>query len=55
MAAKYAGKNALNKLMQLVKASLSGKMDKSGGTFTGNVSGKYFTGTWRQNTQGRTP
>ena len=50
MAAKYAGKNALNKLMQLVKASLSGKMDKSGGTFTGNVSGKYFTGTRLQTT-----
>lgn len=50
MAAKYAGKNALNKLMQLVKTSLSGKMDKSGGTFTGNVSGKYFTGTWLQTT-----
>lgn len=50
MAAKYAGKNALNKLMQLVKAALSGKMDKSGGTFTGNVSGKYFTGTWLQTT-----
>lgn len=50
MSAKYAGKNALNKLMQLVKASLSGKMDKSGGTFTGNVSGKYFTGTWLQTT-----
>ena len=34
-------------------------MDKSGGTFTGNVSGKYFTGTWLQSTAatdlGKTP
>lgn len=59
MATKYAGQNALNKLMQLVKMALSGKMDKSGGTFTGNVSGKYFTGTWLQTTEatdlGRAP
>ena len=50
---------AIKKLIQLVKASLSGKMDKSGGTFTGNVSGKYFTGTWLQTTEatdlGRAP
>lgn len=37
MATKYAGKNALNKLMQLVKTALSGKLDKSGGTITGNL------------------
>lgn len=59
MATKYAGQNALNKLIQLVKSALSGKMDKSGGTFTGNVSGKYFTGTWLQTTEatdlGRAP
>ena len=40
-------------------ASLSGKMDKSGGTFTGNVYGKYFCGTWLQSTAaanlGKTP
>ena len=34
-------------------------MPKSGGTFTGNVSGKYFTGTWLQTTAttdlGKTP
>lgn len=40
-------------------AALDGKMDKSGGTFTGNVSGKYFCGTWLQSTAasdlGRTP
>ena len=35
---------------KVIKAALSGKMDKSGGTFTGNVSGKYFTGTWLQTT-----
>ena len=34
-----SGSVAIKKLIQLVKASLSGKMDKSGGTFTGNVSG----------------
>lgn len=54
-----SGSTAIKKLIQLVKASLSGKMDKSGGTFTGNVSGKYFTGTWLQSTAaanlGKTP
>lgn len=41
------------------KTALDAKMDKSGGTFTGNVSGKYFCGTWLQSTAasdlGRTP
>ena len=37
MATKYAGQNAMNKLMQLVKTALSGKLDKSGGTITGNL------------------
>lgn len=37
MATKYTGQNALNKLMQLVKTALSGKLDKSGGTITGNL------------------
>lgn len=37
MATKYAGQIALNKLMQLVKTALSGKLDKSGGTITGNL------------------
>lgn len=46
-----SGSTAIKKLIQLVKAALSGKMDKSGGTFTGNVSGKYFTGTWLQTTE----
>lgn len=54
-----SGSAAIKKLIQLVKASLSGKMDKSGGTFTGNVYGKYFCGTWLQSTAasnlGRTP
>lgn len=54
-----SGSAAIKKLIQLVKASLSGKMGKSGGTFTGNVSGKYFTGTWLQTTEatdlGRAP
>lgn len=42
-----------------VLSALDGKMDKSGGTFTGNVYGKYITGTWLQSTAasdlGRTP
>lgn len=54
-----SGSTAVKKLIQLVKSALSGKMDKSGGTFTGNVSGKYFTGTWLQTTEatdlGRAP
>ena len=54
-----SGSAAIKKLIQLVKAALSGKMDKSGGTFTGNVSGRYFTGTWLQTTEatdlGRVP
>lgn len=41
------------------KTALDSKMDKSGGTFTGNVAGKYFTGTWLQTTEatdlGRVP
>ena len=41
------------------KTALNAKMDKSGGTFTGNVHGKYFCGTWLQSTEasdlGRTP
>jgi len=38
---------------------LDGKLDKTGGTLTGNLTGKYFTGTWLQTTAatdlGRTP
>ena len=46
MATKYAGQNALNKLMQLVKTALNGKadktaldekLDKTGGTITGSL------------------
>lgn len=41
------------------KTALNAKMDKSGGTFTGNVHGKYICGTWLQSTEasdlGRTP
>ena len=54
-----SGSAAIKKLIQLVKSVLSGKMDKAGGTFTGNVSGRYFTGTWLQTTEatdlGRVP
>lgn len=41
------------------KTALDGKLDKTGGTLTGNLTGKYFTGTWLQTTAatdlGRTP
>lgn len=41
------------------KTALDGKLDKSGGTLTGNLTGRYFTGTWLQTTEatdlGRTP
>lgn len=54
-----SGSTAIKKLIHLVKASLSGKLDKSGGTLTGNLSGQYITGTWLQTTAasdlGRTP
>lgn len=33
-----------------VDSKLSGKLDKSGGTLTGNLTGKYITGTWLQAT-----
>lgn len=41
------------------KTALDGKLDKTGGTLTGNLTGKYFTGTWLQTTEatdlGRSP
>lgn len=42
-----------------VKAALDGKLGKTGGTLTGNLTGKYITGTWLQSTAaanlGKTP
>ena len=42
-----------------VKAAIDGKLSTSGGTLTGNLIGKYITGTWLQSTAasdlGRTP
>ena len=42
-----------------VKAALDGKLPTSGGTLTGNLTGKYITGTWLRSTEasdlGRTP
>ena len=32
------------------KSALDGKLDKTGGTLTGNLTGKYITGTWLQTT-----
>ena len=44
---------------KVITSALDDKMGKSGGTFTGNVYGKYFCGTWLQSTAasdlGRTP
>lgn len=44
---------------RVVKSELDNKLDKSGGTLTGNLTGKYITGTWLQTTEatdlGRTP
>ena len=41
------------------KTALNDKLDKTGGTLTGNLTGKYITGTWLQSTAasnlGRTP
>lgn len=41
------------------KAALDNKFDKAGGTLTGNLTGKYITGTWLQTTEatdfGRVP
>lgn len=36
---------------KVVKAALDEKLDKSGGTLTGNLTGQYLTGTWLQTTQ----
>lgn len=33
-----------------IKAALDGKLSTSGGTLTGNLTGKYITGTWLQAT-----
>lgn len=44
---------------KVIKSALNGKLDKSGGTMTGNLIGQYITGTWLQTTAasdlGRTP
>lgn len=44
---------------RVVKSELDNKLDKSGGTLTGNLTGKYIAGTWLQTTEatdfGRTP
>ena len=45
-----SGSAAIKKLIQLVKSALSGKLDKTGGTLTGNLTGQYITGTWLQTT-----
>lgn len=46
---KKADKTALD--AKADKTALDGKLDKTGGTLTGNLTGKYLTGTWLQTTQ----
>lgn len=36
---------------KIIKSALDGKLDKSGGTLTGNLTGQYLIGTWLQTTQ----
>lgn len=54
-----SGSTAIKKLIQLIKSALAGKLDKTGGTLTGNLYGRYLVGTWLQTTEtsdlGRTP
>lgn len=38
-------------LMEFISNSLSGYLPKSGGTLTGNLTGKYISGTWLQVTE----
>lgn len=44
---------------RVITSSLAGKLDKTGGTLTGNLTGKYITGTWLRTTEatdlGRAP
>ena len=35
---------------KIIKTELDKKLDKTGGTLTGNLTGKYITGTWLQTT-----
>ena len=35
---------------KVIKTELDKKLDKTGGTLTGNLTGKYITGTWLQTT-----
>ena len=35
---------------KVIKTELDNKLDKTGGTLTGNLTGKYITGTWLQTT-----
>ena len=36
---------------KVIKSALDGKLSTSGGTLTGNLTGKYITGTWLQTTE----
>lgn len=47
---EFLDKTGLTELWAKIKSLLDGKLDKSGGTLTGNLNGKYITGTWLQTT-----
>lgn len=48
---KVSGKSlSTNDFTDTYKTLVDNAMPKSGGTFTGNVSGLYFTGTWLRTT-----
>ena len=36
---------------KVIKSALDGKLSTSGGTLTGNLTGKYITGTWLKTTE----
>lgn len=36
---------------KIIKSALDGKLSTSGGTLTGNLTGKYITGTWLKTTE----
>lgn len=36
---------------KVIKSALDGKLSTSGGTLTGNLTGRYITGTWLQTTE----
>ena len=50
MIVNYLDKTGLSYLWDKIKTLVSGYLPISGGTLTGNLTGKYITGTWLQGT-----